>query len=154
MEGSHSPCLLDCRIHSLDDFRNGCALTPIESPRIAVLVERRRYQAAGFTPKNPAATSNSDSATWNAGGCTSGRAAVRRVVCGGRCLPESREPALYVLLLLCAGHGQIVAQLVFSLIHSATPEQDLRQEQPGIWKLVLRLSQQFYGLKGVAFLRG
>src|SRR5258708_910198 len=92
--------------------------------------------------------------TPSADDCMSGRAAARRTVAGGRCLRESRSPALYVLLLLCSGRCQIVAQLVFSLIHSATPQQDLSQEQSRIRKLAFRLTQHFHGFNRVAFLRG
>jgi hypothetical protein len=51
------------------------------------------------------------------------RTVPRRAVCGGCFLCESPEPALHVLLLLCPGHGQIVAQLVLSLIYGSSPNQ-------------------------------
>src|SRR5260221_6154298 len=68
----------------------------------------------------------------NAGGCTSRRIGLRRAVCGGRFLRESREPALDVLFFFGAGHAQILAQLVFSLIYSTASYQNLGEEQPGI----------------------
>src|SRR5258708_33352036 len=81
-------------------------------------------------------------------------AVLRHAVCGGRRLRESREPAFYVLLLLCARRGQIVSQLVFSLIDSTATKQYLGEEQSRIRKLTLRLTQHLHGFKRVAFLRG
>src|SRR5437899_2124269 len=77
---------------------------------------------------------------------------LRRAICGGRCLRESREPALDVFLLLGARNGQILPQLVLSLIDSAAPQQYLCEKQSGIRELVLGLTQHFHGFERVALL--